>query len=53
MVHKANRYFQNLKTKGILSIFKWTKRRLFRSSLYSNIDSTRALWNRKKSLAFG
>lgn len=38
MVHRANRYFQNLKTKGIMSVFKLAK------SDYSNIEYERALW---------
>lgn len=41
MVHRANRYFQNLKTKGIMSAFKLAK------GNFSNIEYEIALWKKQ------
>lgn len=41
MVHRMNRYFQNLKTKGIMSVFKLAK------GDYSNIEYEIALWKKQ------
>lgn len=43
MVRRANRYFQNLKTKGIMSVFVF---RLAKGD-YSSRERERALWKRQ------